>query len=255
MKYPRDYMRPPFVQISIRTRLNMRDKDSGNQLADILWSSEPRYSPTKIELDFGKGTPCKSRDDFLNNWCVIKTRTYNGTDYQFPRKLWWKNKSSLKCDGSFGHSFKATTGAKVPGHLNVTFAYRKRIDWKHMFLSLCKLMQPQLAMMNVFTEENCPPSKREGNFQNGRFAALSDPKVPGLGWMFAAGEEFYKPLADFDLADLDVLRTKYGSYCVIEIAKNAEEVVTDLERFETRRDKLLEIFPIPIMENHDSLLD
>lgn len=255
MKYPRDYIRPPYVQISIRTRLNMRDRDFGAQLADILWTSEPRYSPTKVELDFEKGTPCESREDFLDNWCVIKTRTYDGTDYQFPRKLWWKNRNSLKCNGSFGHAFIATTGAKIPGFLNVTFAFREKTAWKHLFLSLCKLMRPQLAMMHVFTEENCPPSKRESTFQTGSFAGLSDPKIPGLGWMFVGGEEFYQPLVDFDLADLDVQRTDCGRYCVLEIAKGAEEVLKDLTGFETRRDRLLEIFPFPIVKNYDALLD
>lgn len=255
MKYPCGYMRPPYVQISLRTSLAMRDREFGARLAEILWTAEPRYSPTKIELDFEKATLCGSLEDFLDNWCVIKTRNYNGIDYQFPKKIWWKNKSSLKCEGSFGHKFVATTGSDVNGFLNVTIAYRERTNWKEMFLSLCDLMQPQLAMMHVFTLDTCPPNKREGNFESGRFSGLSDPKIPGLSWMFAAGDEFYDPVSGFDLGSLDVQRTDFGSYCVLEIAKGAKEILTDLKGFETRRDRLLEIFPLPIVEHYDPLLD
>lgn len=139
--------------------------------------------------------------------------------------------------------------------MNVTFAYRKKIDWKMIFLLLCDLMQPQLAMMHVFTEESCPPNKRENNFQTGSFGGLSNPKIPGLGWMFVAGDEFYKPVANFDLLGLDIQRTNYGPYCILEVAKDAEELVTDLQKFEARRSQLLEIFPLPIVKNYDSLLD
>lgn len=254
-KYPHDYIRPPYVQISLRTNLAMRDREFGRHLAEILWSSEPLYSPTKIELDFEKATLYDSLNDFLDNWYVIKTRNFHGTDYQFPKKLWWKNKSSLRCNGSFGHKFVATTGTEVNGFLNVTFAYHERIDWKEMFLSLCDLMQPQLAMMHVFTSDTCPPNKREGNFECGRFYGLSDPKIPGLGWMFAAGNEFYKSVSGFDLGSLDVRRMDFGYYCILEIAKGAEEIVTDLGEFEARRDRLQEIFPLPIVPNYDALLD
>lgn len=253
--YPRGCIRPPYVQISLRTKLNMRDRSFGQKLAHILWTSEPRYSPTRLELDFEKSIPCKTREEFLDNWCVIKTRTYDGIDYKFPKRLYWKNKSSLKCDGSFAHKFTATTGKEVHGGMMVTFAYRDRVDWKEMFLSLCKLMQPQLAMIHVFTAENCPPDKREANFQEGQFSGFSNPKIPGLGWMFAAGERFYKPSSDFDLQGLEIDRKDYGSYCVLEIAKGANEIIGDFQKFKSRRDRLLEIFPLTIVERYDSLLD
>jgi len=253
--YPRGYIRPPYIQISLRTALDMRDRNFGQKLTGILWTSEPRYSPTRLGLNFEKEVSCEANEEFLNNWCVIKAKNYNGTDYKFPKKLWWKNKSSLKCDGSFMHKFTATTGVEVHGSLMVTFAYRDRIDWKEMFLSLCELMQPQLAMMHVFTAENCPPEKREANFQTGNFSGLSNPKIPGLGWMFVAGEAFYKPISDFDLQGLEIDRKDYGSYSVLEIAKGAKEIIGDLQKFESRRDRLLEIFPLPIVKRYNSLLD
>ena len=247
IKYPYGYMRPPYIQISLRTKLDMRDKSFGRSLADILWSFEPRYAPTSIALDFEKNMPCEYPDDFLKNWCVLETRTYGGMDYDFPKTLHWKNRGSLKCDGAFIHKYKMTTGKDAWGSLMVTFAYRDRVDWKAMFLSLCEFMQPQLGMLHLFTPENCSPNQREANFQSGRFKSLSNPTVPGLGWMFTGGEEFYEETNRFDLEGLDVKRIDYGAYCTLEIAKGADEIVNNLKVFQARRDHLVEIFPLPIV--------
>lgn len=243
-------MRPPYIQISLRTKLNMRERVFGEKLADILWASEPRYTPTRLELDFEKSIPCESEDIFLENWCVLKTRIYDGIEYEFPKKLHWKNKSTLKFDGSFVHKFKATTGNEVPGGVMATFAYRERINWKAMFLSLCELMQPQLGMLHLFTADNCSPDIREALFQSGHFHGLSNPKVPGLGWMFAAGEEFYEPIMSMNLEGLDVKRNDFGAYSTLEIAKGADEVLHDLHKFQVRRECLKEVFPIPIVPVH-----
>jgi len=246
-KYPYGYMRPPYIQMSLRTKLNMRDRAFGESLADILWASEPRYAPTRIGLDFEKEINIDGRDAFLEKWCVLRHSTYDGVDYSFPKKLHWKNKSSLKSNGSFVHKFTATTGEEVPGGLMVTFSYRERIDWKTMFLALCEIMQPQLGMLHLFTAENCPPNKREALFQSGHFRGLSDPTIPGLGWMFAAGEEFYEQTMRTHVEGLDVGLIDYGAYCMLEIAKGADEISQDLKSFQARRDRLLEVFPIPIV--------
>jgi len=253
VKYPRGYSKPPYIQISIRTKLNMRDREVGRRLVDVLWGKEPRYTPTKISLDFEKSITCENLEFFLDHWFLTKDRKYHGVDYQFPKKLWWKNKGALRCDGSFIHQFKATSGKEVPGSLLITFAFLDRIDWKEMFLSLCDMMQPQLGMMHLFSSENCPPSKRESDFQTGNFSGLSDPKIPGLGWMFAAGNEYYDPISKFDVQGLGVKRLDRGTFCTLEIAKSADEILVDLESFERRRSRLLEVFPLPIVEKYDSL--
>lgn len=252
-KYPYGEIRPPYIQISLRTKVNMRERAFGEALADILWSSEPRYFPTRIGLDFKKETPCENQDDFLKKWCVLKTSINNDVEYEFPKTLHWKNKNSLKFDGSFSHKFIATTGNEVPGSLMATFSYRERIDWKSMFLALCNLMKPQLGMLHLFTTTNCPPNQREATFQTGHFHGLSKPVVPGLGWMFAAGEEFYESTMGAELKDLDVKRVDYGAYCILEIAKGADEILNNLPTFQARRDSLLNIFPIPILPSYNPL--
>ena len=227
----------------------MRDRSFGKLLADILWSSEDRYAPTHVELDFEKAVSCENQDDFLEKWCVLKTRTIEGIEYEFPKKLHWKNMNSFKCDGSFVHKFTATNGNEACGSLMITFAYLDKIDWKTIFLSLCELMQPQLGMLHLFTPENCPPDCREAKFQTGHFHSLFEPVVPGLGWIFAAGEEFYERIMSTNIDRLNLDRIDYGTYATLEIAKSAGEILNDLQSFQARRDSLAEDFAIPIVPN------
>lgn len=252
--HPED-IHPPYIQISLRTKLNMRDMRFGRKIAEILWKAEPSFQPTEIGLNFENENPCRTIDDILNKWCVLYSQTHDGIDYAFPKRIHWKNSINPKFQGSFSHKFTATSGTEVSGGMMVTFSFIETVNWKTMFLSLCALMKPQLAMMHLFTYENCPPNKRDNRFQTGHFSGLSDPQIPGLGWMFAAGDEYYTKIAGFDLEGVDVSRKNFGSYCTLEIAKNADEIINESGHFEGRKERLLKVFPLPVEEDVDSLLD
>lgn len=218
----------PYIEISIRTFEDTRSESFGQKMSQILWEDDDLLVPQK----FGPNTRGKrsfsNTDNFMSHW---------------PHDVGtWKRNKKLKNFGFVTHT-EQTQGGINPGAFSLHSQYSNVIDWKMKFEKLCSLFNPQLGMMHLYTEFECLPENSTYDFREANLGALWKPSVPGLGWMFAAGERFYKPTIAIDLGNADVQRNDLGNYLTIQIAKSADEIIEDFHTYQNRRDNLISRFP------------
>jgi len=219
---------PPYIEIHLRTFEDTISDSFGRKLFQILWGDEDLLIPEK----FGPNTRGKKVYSNLDNLMTF-----------WPHHVGsWKRTRKLKSFGFITHR-EQTQGGLNPGAFVFHSQYFSEVNWKTKFEALCSLFKPQLGMMHLYTDFECLPENSTLDFREANFGALWSPSVPGLGWMFAAGEKYYKPTKTIDLDGADVHISDFGSYLTIQIAKFEDEIIEDYYTYKTRRDNLIRRFP------------
>lgn len=237
-------IKPPYIIISLRTREETTAWSFGQRMFHILWGQNKSIEPQRVAHWDDESWAFESCEALKDKWYVPQLVEVNGSMFKHQEQLIWTKKRNIQQKCRFAHTFQNQKGSISSGLLQAEFAYHEDVDWHLMFTELCHLFQPQLGMLHLFTEDDCPPERRHRYFQNGQFGAVYRPHVPGFGWMFAAGHEFYDRSMKPEVSDIDIERIDHGSYCTLQIAKGVEELVTDFDGFAHRRKLLMERLPI-----------
>jgi hypothetical protein len=233
---------PPYVILKVLSDVDLTPKHFAGILADAIWGKFPQLAPQWLEVGEQQFS-YSDREDLIDVWGERQRVTLSGTEYFIkPRLFWWREKE-LKCYGNVSFFKIDMKQARLPSLISINSEFDPLIPWNEIFLGLCSKFNARVAQLHVVNGPDFDPNGN-GAFSTNTFGNIRDPKVYGFGWMFAAGGELYPKLMSADLTGLRVERSGFGSYCVLRIAKDAQEIIDDFPSFDARRKELIKRLPI-----------
>lgn len=221
-------MKPPYVKIYLQTFEDTISDEFGRKMFNIIWGEDILLTPQRY------GVTTRGKTEYTNIDILM-------LDWPYRVALWNRNKK-LKYSASFKHKQQSEVGLN-PSVFHFRSTYSPLIDWEEKFYLLCDIFKPRVGMMHLFSALECKEDNSTYDFRYGSFGAIWQPTVPGLGWMFAAGERFYKPTKEIDLEGTGVERKDFGDYVTIKTAKSDTEIIENYHDFHCRRAQIIPRFP------------
>jgi hypothetical protein len=233
----------PYIKISLRTKIETSQWAIGEALIDILLENSVltpdlvSHNPDKFSEIFPGKEGCKEI------WASVAQLRVNGSMSEFHQDFCWKRKRTIRSRGAISHRMVNARSRIVPGRLSLHADWSDKVDWCTLFISLCNLLPPQLAMLHLFTEPELNSIGENHNFAIGSFGAALNPEIPGVGWAMFYGDEFSDGIDPKIIEAAGFKVEKIGSGYMVCATKEIRDVVADYAIFLDRREELKRILP------------
>ena len=140
------------------------------------------------------------------------------------------------------------------GYLTFEYNWNKNVNWFHLFKDLIMESKSYFGYIHVFTDREIEPSGAGSAiccFLRGTPSwALRENGIPQLAWANYFGEEYVKEL------DLSLLQhhgfqvSPLGEGYVFNVTDQLEDVITQYDHFNTRRQVLKSLFRPGLFQNY-----
>ncbi|WP_343575836.1 hypothetical protein [Pseudomonas sp.] len=234
----------PYIQISIRTKIETIDWDFGSQLLESLYLNDGLLAPELISHNVDKvDGPFKGRSQAEVFWAEKTSIRANGSLSDFFLDFAWRRKRSVKSSGNVVHTFRNVRNQIVPGSVRLNSGYSEKVEWYQLFKVWCEIFPPQIGMLHYFTEPELGAHEIHGSFQIGSFKAALRPEVSNAGWAMFYGNEFSEKVDAERIASAGFPIEKIGDGYLVRVTSDIQDVVADFRVFEQRRAELKSLFP------------
>lgn len=234
----------PYVQISVRSKIETVGWDVGSQLLESLYLSDGLLAPEFVSHNADKiNVPFEGKEQAEGLWAEKTSIRANGSLSDFFLDFAWKRKRAIKCSGRISHMSRNFRNQIVPADIFLNSAYSEKVDWYHFFKVWCEIFPPQLGMLHYFTEPELQPHMLNDSFQIGSFNAALRPDVPNAGWAMFYGNEFAEKVDAERIADAGFPIEKIGDGYLVRVTNDIRDVVADFQLFTQRRTELKSLFP------------
>ncbi|WP_324711150.1 hypothetical protein [Pseudomonas citronellolis] len=234
----------PYIQISIRTKMETIDWECGGQLIESLYLSEGLLAP-----EFVSHNPDKVKEPFEDKaqaerlWAEKGSMRVNGSLSDFFYDFAWKRKKAIRSLGYVRHTKRNIRNQIVPGAVILNSAYNEKIDWYKIFRVWCEIFPPQLGMLHYFTEPELEPHMLNDSFQIGSFNAALKPDVPNAGWAMFYGNEFAEKVDAERIAKAGFPIENISDGYLVRVTEDIQDIVRNFRLFVQKRTELKSLFP------------
>lgn len=181
----------PYIQISVRAKIEMVGWDVGSQLLGSLYLNGGLLAPEFFSHNADKIIePFEDERQAERLWAEWTSIRANGSLSDFFLDFAWKRKKSVKSSGCISHMSRNIRNQIVPADIYLRSEFSEKVDWYHLFKVWCEIFPPQLGMLHYFTEPELQPHMLNDSFQIGSLNAALRPNVPNAGWAMLYGNEF-----------------------------------------------------------------
>ncbi|WP_178124753.1 hypothetical protein [Pseudomonas sp. Fl4BN1] len=233
----------PYIQISIRTKLDTFNWQFGRELIRSLCEGEGPICPEQISNNPDRFIePFVSIEECEAYWAAKGSMRVNGSLIDFHDDFAWRRKKKIKCVGSIQHKTQNIKGNLVPGSVNFSSACNDKINWFSLFRLWCEIFSPQLGMLHKFDGVELDPKSKNNSFQVGSFKAALKPEVSNIGWAMFYGDEFAEVVEADRIKAAGFPIEKIGSGYLVRVTENIQDVVNDFPLFSRRRAELKALF-------------
>ncbi|MDF3859039.1 MULTISPECIES: hypothetical protein [Achromobacter] len=234
----------PYVQISLRTKIETNGWDIGGQLIESLYLNDGLLAPECVSHNPDKVTELlEGKHHAEQFWAKKISIRVNGSLSDHFDYFAWKRKGSVKSTGYVSHTMRDIRNRIVPGGVHLNSVYSDKVDWYHLFKVWCEIFPPQLAMLHYFTGPELQPHMVNDSFQIGSFNAALRPDVPNAGWGMFYGNEFSDRVDADRIASAGFPIEKIGDGYLVRVTNDIQDIVADFQLFAQRRVELKSLFP------------
>ncbi len=233
-----------YILISLRTKIETIDWDSGSQLLDSLNLYNGLLAPEFVSHNPDRVTDqLEGLSHAKGLWAEKISIRVNGSPSEYFDSFAWKRKKSVKSTGSVSHTMINARNQVVPGSVCLNSVFSDKIDWYQLFKTWSGIFSPQLGMLHYFTEPELGPHERYKSFQVGSFKAALKPEVPNSGWAMFYGDEFAEKVDLDRIASAGFPIEKVGDGYLVRVTNDIQDIVADFQLFSLRRVELKSLFP------------
>lgn len=234
----------PYIQISVRSKIETVGWDVGSQLLESLYLNDGLLAPEFVSHNADKITETfEGKEQAERLWAEKTSIRANGSLSDFFLDFSWKRKRSVKCSGRISHMFRNIRYQIVPADIYLNSVFSEKIDWYQLFKVWCEIFPPQLGMLHHFTESELLPHQVNESFQIGSFNAALKPDVPNIGWAMFYGNEFAEKVDADRIASACFPIEKMGDGYLVRVTESIRDVRDDFPLFSRRRAELKKLFP------------
>ncbi|MDR7945010.1 hypothetical protein [Achromobacter aegrifaciens] len=234
----------PYIQISLRTKIETTEWSVGKKLLESLSFDSSLLAPEYISHNADKVTELFEGDSHAEKmWAEKICIRANGSLSELFDNFAWKRQKSVKSKGSISHTMRNLRNQIVPGGVHLNSKFSDKVNWFRLFKSWCEIFSPQLGMLHYFTEPELGPHEVNESFQIGSFNAMLKPDVPNAGWAMFYGNEFAEKVDMERIFHGGFPIERMGDGYLVRVTENIQDVARDFELFAQRRLELKGLFP------------
>ncbi|MFG0233429.1 hypothetical protein [Achromobacter sp. 413638] len=234
----------PYIQISLRTKIETDGWDVGRKLLASLYVDSSFLAPEYVSHNADKVTePFEGELHAERLWSEKICIRANGTLSELVDNFAWKRKRSVRNTGYVSHTIRNIRNQIVPGGVHLNSKFSEKIEWFQLFKTWCEIFPPQLGMLHYFTEPELGVHEVNESFQIGSFNAALKPDIPNVGWAMFYGNEFAEKVDAEGIFRAGFPIEKMGDGYLVRVTESIQDVARDFELFAERRIELKGFFP------------